>query len=151
MNNIKLNWQCKPFNELTAAELYQILQLRSRVFIIEQQCNYLDEDGKDYKSHHLMAWDNDCLAAYARLIPAAIAYPEASIGRVITSSKYRATGIGKKLMAKSINEVYKHFGKQPIRIGAQLYLKRFYENFGFVTCSDEYMEDNILHIEMLKS
>lgn len=146
---MSLNWTYKSFDELSKLELYTILKLRSEVFIIEQHCNYQDVDGKDLKCHHLMAWDGDNLVAYTRILPPGISFAEASIGRVLTSPRYRRIGAGITLMQKSIEKVYETYGKQPIRIGAQLYLKKFYESFGFVKDSDEYLEDEIPHIEML--
>jgi len=146
---MNLNWTYKSFDELSKLELYTILKLRSEVFIIEQHCNYQDVDGKDLKCHHLMAWDGDNLVAYTRILPPGISFVEASIGRVLTSPKYRGIGAGITLMQKSIKKVYETYGNQHIRIGAQLYLKKFYESFGFVKDSDEYLEDEIPHIEML--
>lgn len=147
---MNLIWTYKHFDELSKLELYTILRLRSEVFIIEQHCNYQDIDGKDLKCHHLMAWDGDELAAYTRIVPPGLSFAEASIGRVLTSSKYRGMGVGITLMQKSIEKVYETYGKQPIRIGAQLYLQKFYESFGFVQCSEMYLEDEIPHICMIK-
>ncbi len=147
----QLEWQLKKFNELSVAELYAILQLRNEVFVLEQNCPYQDADNKDQKSLHFMGWDGDTLVAYTRIIPQGISYTEASIGRVVTSSKYRGTGAGRQLMQLSISNTFQQFNCTAIKIGAQLYLKRFYESLGFVQCSNEYLEDNIPHIEMLLS
>ncbi len=144
-----LNWTYKSFEELTKLELYTILRLRSEVFIIEQHCNYQDVDGKDLKCHHLMAWDGDVLVAYTRIVPPGVSFKETSIGRVLTNSKYRGIGAGITLMEKSIEKAYETHGKQAIRIGAQLYLQKFYESFDFVKDSDVYLEDEIPHIEMV--
>ena len=146
-NNI--NWICKSFADLTVPELYSILQLRNEVFVVEQNCIFQDADDKDQLSFHLMGWLDDRLAAYARLVPAGVAYMEASIGRVVTFPKMRKSGIGRDLMQQSIEQIQSRWGKQPIRIGAQFYLKRFYESFGFQQCSDIYLEDNIEHIQMI--
>lgn len=146
---MQLNWVYKPFNELTTNELYAILQLRSEVFVVEQNCVYLDVDGKDKKSAHLMAWDGHNLAAYTRLVPAGISFVEASIGRVITSPSYRGLGIGITLMEKSIVHALQTYHTNKIRIGAQLYLKKFYEGFGFVAEGEEFIEDGIPHVEMM--
>ena len=142
-------WNCKAFNELTVQELYAVLQLRIEVFVVEQNCVFQDADNKDQKSWHVMGWDGAVLAAYTRLVPAGISYPEVSIGRVVTSPKMRQTGLGRELMKRSIEQVYRIWNQQPIRIGAQLYLKKFYESFGFQQCSEVYLEDNIDHIEMI--
>jgi ElaA protein len=144
-----LNWICKPFTELSLKELYAILQLRNEVFVVEQNCVFQDADDKDQLCWHFMGWVNDQLAAYTRLVPMGISYAEASIGRVVTFPKMRKSGIGKELMERSIQMIFQLWGKQPIRIGAQVYLKRFYESFGFQQCSNIYMEDNIEHIQMI--
>lgn len=144
-----INWVCRPFNELSVKELYALLQLRSEVFVVEQNCVFQDMDNKDQLSVHLMGWHGDLLACYTRLVPAGISFDEMSIGRVVTSPKMRKSGAGRLLMQKSIETCYQLFGEGPIRIGAQLYLKRFYESFGFQQSSDVYLEDGIEHIEML--
>lgn len=145
-----IDWHLKKFDELTALELYTILRLRSEVFVVEQTCAYQDMDNKDLYCHHLLGWHGDQLVAYTRLVPPGISYPQPSIGRVVTSPQARGTGAGRLLMNKSIDETEKLFGKQPIRIGAQLYLQQFYESLGFVQSSDEYDEDGIPHIEMIR-
>jgi ElaA protein len=142
------NVTCKAFDDLTPHELYEIMRLRNEVFVLEQLCVYQDADNKDQRSHHLMIKDNDKLIAYARLLPPGVSYPEMSIGRVISSPEYRRKGAGRLLMQKAIEGCHELFGEGPIRIGAQLYLKKFYESFGFVQAGDMYLEDNIEHIEM---
>jgi ElaA protein len=146
-----INWQLKKFDELSLHELYAILQLRNEVFAIEQNCVYPDLDNKDQPALHFMGWNNDKLIAYTRIIPPGKAYPEPSIGRVVTSATVRGEGIGKLLMEKSIEHIYHLFGTIPIKISAQLYLKKFYEDFGFLASGDAYPEDGIDHIEMVKS
>lgn len=144
-------WTLKPFAALTATELYAILQIRNEVFIVEQDCPYQDLDNKDQRCHHLMAWQGEKLVAYTRLVPRGVSYEEyMSIGRVVSSPACRRTGIGKELMHRSIDACYALFGKAPVRIGAQLYLKKFYEDFGFVQTGEMYLEDGIEHIEMTK-
>jgi ElaA protein len=144
-----ITWILKSFNDLTPHELYAILQLRIEVFMIEQKCLFQDADDKDQACYHLMGWENNVLAAYTRLVPADASFKEISIGRVVTSSQFRNAGLGKDLMQQSIDSIWKLWGKQPIRIGAQLYLKSFYESLGFKQVSDIYLEDDIEHIEML--
>ena len=127
------------------------MQLRNEVFVVEQTCAYQDADNKDQNSWHLMGWQNDKLIAYTRLLPPGIAYAEEpSIGRVVTSPSARGGGIGRKLMEKSIAELYKLFGETSIKIGAQLYLLKFYTSLGFQQTGDVYLEDNIEHVEMVK-
>ena len=143
-------WTLKPFDKLTAKELYYILQLRNEVFIVEQNCPYQDLDNKDLYAFHLMGMKENKLLAYSRLLAPGISYSESSIGRVVSSPAARKTGIGKKLMKESILQIENVFQTDSIRIGAQLYLKNFYESFGFIQDGDPYLEDNIPHIIMLR-
>jgi len=143
-----ISWIVKKFEELTAVELYAILRLRSEVFVVEQDCVFLDMDNKDQYCYHLMGHKAGILVAYTRLVPPGISYPEASIGRVVTSPVARGGGTGKVLMEKSIEEAERLFGQTAIKIGAQLYLQKFYQSLGFEQSSDIYDEDGIDHIEM---
>ena len=148
---MQFSYKVRSFGDLDPAELYAILRLRNEVFVVEQNCVFQDADNKDQPSHHLMGWDNNMLVAYSRIVPLGIAYDSfPSIGRVVTSPKTRRTGMGKILMHQSIEELQKLFGESSIKLGAQLYLKKFYESFGFVQSSDVYMEDGIPHIEMIR-
>lgn len=142
-------WKCKTFDELSPYELYAILRLRSEVFVVEQNCVYQDMDDKDPDCYHLCGWNNDMLFVYTRLVPAGVSYDEPSIGRVVTSPATRGTGAGRELMKKSIQQLHELWGVQPIRIGAQAYLKNFYESLGFAQTSEIYLEDEIPHMEML--
>ena len=145
-----MNWLLKSFQELSRDELYAILRLRSEVFVVEQDCVFLDLDDKDQLCHHLSGWNGDILVAYSRLVPPGLSYTECSIGRVVTSPGERKRGTGKALMQKSIEEVYNIYGPGPIRLGAQHYLKKFYESFGFWQTGPVYLEDGIEHIEMIR-
>ena len=144
-----LNWEYKHFTALTNKELYAILDLRNKVFVVEQQCVYLDTDQKDLDCWHLCGWQNNVLVAYARIIAPGISYEVASIGRVITHLDFRKLGYGKELMTKAIEKTNAQFNVNTIKIGGQLYLEKFYNNLGFQTCSEAYMEDGIPHIEMV--
>lgn len=144
-----IQWVIKAFEELTPHELYSIIRLRNEVFVVEQQCVFQDADNKDQESYHLMYWQDDQLIAYCRLLPPGLAYNEMSIGRVVSSPAARGTGAGRELIAIAIEQCYKYFGRGPIRIGAQLYLKKFYASFGFVETGEVYLEDGIEHIEMV--
>jgi len=145
-----MNWICKKFDELTLHELYAILQLRNIVFIIEQNCVYPDMDDKDQLSFHFMGWEEKKLVAYTRLIPPGIYYTDhPAIGRVVTSPDVRKSGIGRELMKRSIQKSQELFNYSSVKIGAQLYLKKFYESLGFEQTSEIYLEDGIEHIEML--
>jgi ElaA protein len=148
---MQIQWLLKKFEELTPYQLYAILQLRNEVFVVEQNCVFQDADDKDQNSYHLMGFQNNKLVAYTRLVPAGLIYDQVSIGRVVTSTSVRKEGTGRALMHQSIEFIYSVFGKQPIKIGAQLYLKKFYESFGFEQVSDVYLEDGIEHIYMIKN
>ncbi|RBL94179.1 GNAT family N-acetyltransferase [Chitinophaga flava] len=150
-NEYFMNWEIKPFAELTVDELYDVLRLRAEVFVVEQQCPYQDLDNSDQKALHLMGRNAEGqLLAYTRLFAPGIKYAEASIGRVVTSQLGRGTGIGRQLMEQSIATVESVYGKGAIKIGAQQYLQRFYTSLGFEQTSDTYMEDGIPHIEMVR-
>ena len=147
---MRLSWTCKPFDKLTPFELYDMLRLRSEVFVVEQNCVFLDMDNKDQIAYHLLGYNGDDLIASTRLLDKNTVYELMSVGRVVTSPKYRGTGAGKALMEESIKRCFQLFGDGDIKIGAQLYLKKFYESFGFKQSSDVYLEDDIEHIEMIK-
>jgi ElaA protein len=147
---VLLHWVLKHFNELTPHELYYIIQLRNEVFVLEQNCIYQDADNKDLKAYHFMGFDDQGqLMAYTRLLPQGVSYKEMSIGRVVTHADVRKLGAGKELMKRSIKNCYELFGKEDIRIGAQLYLLQFYNSLGFEQSGEVYLEDGIEHIEMI--
>lgn len=146
-----IEWQIKLFNDLSPEVLYSIMRLRQEVFVVEQNCPYVDADGKDFHSYHLTGFMNNELVAYARLVFPGISYDEVSIGRVVTSIKHRRKEFGKKLMQKAIEEIERLYGKVPIRIQAQQYLKKFYEGFGFTGTGEPFLEDGIPHIIMVRS
>jgi len=146
-----LHWTTKPFAALTTADLYTLLQLRSEVFVVEQACAFQDLDGHDQAAYHLLGYtEAGELAAYARLFAAGRSYAQASIGRVVTAPRHRRAGLGRQLLSQAIAQCDELFGAQPIKIGAQLYLKAFYESFGFVQQGEGYLEDGIPHIYMLR-
>ena len=140
----------KSFNEFSIYELYAVLQLRNEVFIVEQNCPYLDLDGKDQDSYHLLYYVDDQLAAYTRLLPARLSYDEPSIGRVITAPSFRGIGLGRLLMEASIQGCYEKFGVCGIRISAQYHLSKFYQSLGFAEIVEVYDEDGIPHIQMFR-
>jgi ElaA protein len=147
---MNLTHTVKAFADLSAQELYEILRLRSEVFVVEQNCVFLDQDDKDQSCYHLSLFYNGKLAAYSRLVPAGISYEEVSIGRVITSATHRGTGLGRELMNLSIQNCEALFGRKTIRIGAQTYALPFYTSLGFTSEGEVYDEDGIEHIEMLR-
>lgn len=145
-----LNIIVKTFNELTTAELYAILQLRSEVFVVEQDCVYQDVDGKDQKAIHVIGFKNDAVVAYTRIFKAGNYFNEASIGRVVVSPKTRKDGYGVEIMKASIQAVEDKYNETAIRISAQKYLLKFYTSLGFTVVGDEYLEDGIPHMNMIK-
>lgn len=144
-----MNWHVKEFNQLTTKELYEILKVRAEVFVVEQQCIFQDLDSKDEVSFHLFIEDNSEIVAYLRILPPNISYSEAAIGRVLTKAEHRKKGISRKLVQNAINFVTDSLGEQTIRISAQAYLLKFYNDLGFESVSEVYLEDGIEHIEML--
>lgn len=146
-----LDIQTKIFNQLNTKELYDLLQLRSEVFVVEQDCVYQDIDGKDQKALHILGYKEDKLVAYTRIFQQGDYFEEASIGRVVVKENQRQFGYGYNIMNASIEAIEKYFKTLEIRISAQTYLKKFYNNLGFKEVGEEYLEDGIPHINMLKS
>jgi len=145
-----LTWRCLPFDAMQARTLYALLRLRSEVFVVEQQCVFLDMDDADADCLHLLGERNGQLVASARLVPPGLKYPEASIGRVVTAPGARGGGLGHQLMAEAVRVLCALWGPQPIRIGAQAHLQAFYRQHGFEPDSPIYVEDGIDHVEMLR-
>lgn len=142
-------WKIKSFDELSNIELYEILKARSEVFVVEQTCPFLDIDGKDSDCYHIYLEDKNEILAYARILPKGVAYKEASIGRVIVSINHRVHGYGRTLMSKSIEFIINNLHENEIKIQAQSYLCKFYGSLGFKPISDEYLEDDIPHVDMI--
>ena len=147
---ISLSWQCCSFESLTAHQLFDILKLRQDVFVLEQHCLYPDIDVKDKISHHLMGYHQQQLAAYLRIVPPDVSYEYPSLGRVVIAESARQGGCGRQLVAQGIKAINGLYPGQVIRIGAQTYLSRFYQSFGFQAVSEPYDEDGIEHILMDK-
>lgn len=150
-----VQWRCLPFAAMSADTLYRLLRLRSEVFVVEQNCVFLDMDGLDAQCMHLLgevisADGTISLQASTRLVPPGVAFEEASIGRVVTAPAARGGGIGHTLMAESVRQLIALWGAQPIRIGAQAHLERFYNRHGFVSDNKPYIEDGIPHLEMIR-
>ncbi len=149
---LNLTWRCLPFDALHARNLYALLQLRTEVFVMEQNCVFQDMDGADAQCFHLLGERTDgTLAAYARLVPAGLKFTEASIGRVVTLPAARGGGLGHVLMREAVQALHGLWGVQPIRIGAQARLEAFYRQHGFEPASEIYIEDGIDHIEMVRA
>lgn len=139
----------KTFNQLTIQQLYGMLQLRSEVFVVEQNCVYQDIDGKDQSALHVLGYKNEKLVAYTRLFKAGDYFNEASIGRVVVSKNERQHKYGNAIMIASIKAIKKYFNETTIKISAQVYLNTFYTNLGFNAEGEEYLEDGIPHVAML--
>lgn len=145
-------WDFRAFDELDVSALYTLLRLRSEVFVVEQRCVFQDMDDADQQAMHLLGWDGQGrLGAYARCFGPGVKFAEASIGRVITAGHVRDSGAGHGLMREVIARLHGHWGRQPVRIGAQERLRAFYEQHGFAAASAPYDEDGIPHIEMLRA
>lgn len=141
---------CKHFQDLSLEELYQCMYLRQAVFVVEQDCPYIDADGRDQESWHLMGWHEGQLVAYARLLPPDVSFKGyASIGRVVTAAKVRKWGLGRQLMQLANQIIQEKAPNIPVKLSAQSYLIRFYESLGYETKGQEYLEDGIPHIAMI--
>ena len=146
-----MEFQIKLFSELNTTELYQILQLRSEVFVVEQDCVYQDIDFKDQKALHVFGFKNDKVVAYTRIFKPGDYFKNASIGRVVVAEKERKFGYGHLIMKASISAIKNNFKVDEITISAQKYLKKFYETHQFKQVGEEYLEDGIPHIRMDKN
>ncbi|PHI21056.1 GNAT family N-acetyltransferase [Lewinellaceae bacterium SD302] len=146
-----IDWTTKSFQQLTVAELYELLALRAEVFVVEQDCVYQDLDGKDQESLHLLGYENGQLIAYARILDKGLSYPDyASIGRVVTSPAARGRAIGYELMREADHSLVANYGAQSVKISAQAHLQGFYGKLGYVGVGEEYLEDGIPHRAMVK-
>lgn len=144
-----MNWIVKSFSELTTEELYEILKLRNDVFIVEQNCPYLDIDGKDKESYHLFLKDRNKIVAYLRILKKGVSYKEPSIGRVLVKNDYRRKSISREMLLKGISFIENNLKEKEIKIQAESYLENFYSSLGFKKLSDSYLLDNIPHIDMI--
>jgi len=151
VNNTNLNFKTYAYADLTKQQLYQVLKLRQIVFIVEQECAYLDMDAKDFDSLHVLAYnDDEELLAYARLLPKAVSYPDyVSVGRVVTSPKVRGQRLGYSLMEFCMQELKRLWPSEGVKLQAQSYLLDFYKSFGFSPVGEEYLEDDIPHTDMV--
>jgi len=148
---MELSFIWSRMDAMSALDLYEILQARAAVFVVEQNCPYQDADGVDLQSWHLCVRSGGELAAYARVVDPGVNYVQPSIGRVLTLQKFRSLNIGRALVAEAIRFSEATFSGQDIKIGAQAYLQRFYESLGFRAVSDLYDEDGIPHMKMLRA
>ncbi len=145
-----LNWQIKHFNDLSLTEFHDIVALRIKVFVVEQDCPYQELDGKDKKSYHLLCRNEQGdLVGTFRILPPGVSYEEASIGRVVLDEAYRGAKNGHAMMREAIAFINKEFNRENVRISGQKYLEKFYVRHGFVSTGKEYLEDGIPHVEMI--
>jgi len=148
MPALSLSFRCLNFQDLSKEDLYRLLRLRAEVFIVEQQCPFQDLDNADQESLHVLGELNGELVCYARLLPAGVKFPAASIGRVVSAQSVRRDGFGRALMGFCLHSCREHWPQTTISISAQSYLEKFYQSFGFVTVRGPYPEDGIPHLEM---
>lgn len=142
----------RSFHQLSATELYSLLRLRCEVFVVEQQCPYLDIDGRDLEADHLLAWGAaDRLSGYLRVLPPAQTVGAAQIGRIVTAPDERGTGLGRWMLQEALRFIAQQHGGVSVKLSAQVYLERFYAGFGFRRSSGDYSEDGILHCDMVRS
>jgi ElaA protein len=139
----------KPFNSLSVNELYQILQLRSQVFVVEQNCIYQDIDAKDDFAWHVLGKDGDKIIAYLRFFKSGDYFESSSIGRVVVADRHRKKGLAKMLMQEAMTYLFEHLNEKKITLSAQTYLTQFYNNLGFCQVGEGYLEDGIPHIKMV--
>lgn len=139
----------KKFDELTTKELYKILRLRSEVFVVEQNCVYQECDNKDYRAYHVYFEEGEEILAYLRILQRGVSYDEISIGRVVVSKSHRGKQLGRAIMVKAMEFIEDELKEDAIRLSGQVYIKEFYKSLGFKQVSEEYLEDDIPHVEML--
>lgn len=144
-----MNFTLKTFEQLTNTELYNILKVRTEVFVVEQNCPYLEVDGKDVQSYHLFKEENGKIIAYLRILPPGVSYEELSIGRVLVKKEYRGKKLAQQMMDQALQFIHYELKEKTIKIQAQAYLHNFYASFGFKVISETYLDDNIPHIDML--
>lgn len=143
-----MNLDIKKFDDLTTREIYEILKVRSEIFVVEQDCVYNDEDGKDLESVHIMIKEGNNIQAYLRVIKPGISYDNPSIGRVLVVDEERGKGLAKKIVQAGIDYIINNWGEKKITIAAQDYLRKFYGSMGFEVVSEVYLEDGIPHVDM---
>lgn len=144
-----MEFYLKQFEELSLEELYDILAVRTEIFVVEQNCPYQDSDRLDQQCYHLFATDSDQVVAYLRILPPGLTFKAASIGRVLVKESYRSNGLARPMMQRAIDFIFEEMQEDNIQISAQTYLKDFYVSLGFEAISELYLEDGIPHIDMV--
>ena len=148
---ISLRWAWYAWAELTPDVLYQVLRLRSAIFVVEQDCVFPDMDGRDPQCEHLCGWRGNELTAYLRLVPPGVRTPEVALGRVVVAQSARGTGLGRAVMLEGLARCAQRYPGQPVKVSAQQHLEAFYNSLGFATVSEAYLEDGIWHVDMCRS
>jgi ElaA protein len=143
-----MDWKTAHFDELSTSELYAALRLRQEIFVVEQNCVYLDADGLDQNAVHILCWQQGELMACLRALAPGVSYPQSSLGRIVVSPLARGLKLGLELVERGIAYNLETWPESDIRIGAQAYLEAFYSSLGFVVDGDSYIEDGIKHIHM---
>ncbi len=143
-----MNLTIKTFNKLNLKELYDALQLRADIFVVEQNCVYNDLDGNDHLAYHLFALEDEQLVGYARLLPQGTRFKHTSIGRLVVHKDYRFKGLARQIMNEAAQWIFDNWQSEVVQISAQKYLKAFYQSLGYAIISDEYLEDGIPHLKM---
>ncbi len=149
-----MKWQVKKFDQLDTGELYELLKLRVDVFVVEQNCPYpeIDEKDRHEETRHLLGKDQkDRIVAYLRILPKGLSFEQISIGRVVVAPDYRDKGISHEMIKTALGTIETVWPGELIKIGAQVYLKNFYEIYGFIPVSNSYLEDGIPHIDMVRT
>jgi len=146
-----VDWHWCRLAQLNVVQLYTLFAAREAVFVVEQTCAYQELDGLDLDAEHLIGWSGQDVAAYLRVLGPGIRFEEPSIGRVLTTQNFRSLGLGREMMNRALAHIDQQFNGAAVRISAQAHLQPFYSSFGFATASEQYMEDGIPHLEMLRS
>ncbi|HKE96262.1 MAG TPA: GNAT family N-acetyltransferase [Povalibacter sp.] len=146
-----ITWQWCTLDELPARRMYAVFAAREAVFVVEQACAYQELDGLDLEAQHLVGWDGSEVAAYLRVLDPGTRFAEPSIGRILTTSRFRGSGLGRELVSLSLARLDERFPARNVRISAQAHLERFYASYGFAVVSEPYLEDGIPHVEMLRA
>lgn len=147
---MNIEWQWCRLADLSIEQVYAVLAAREAVFVVEQTCPYQELDGKDLEADHLVGWSDGEVAAYLRVLGPGVRFVEPSIGRVLTTRAFRGTGLGRTMMQLALKRIDERFAHPPVRISAQFHLQPFYSSLGFRTDSEQYLEDGIPHVEMLR-
>jgi ElaA protein len=148
---MEYRWQIGTFDELGNHDLYALLRLRQEVFVVEQDCIFRDMDGLDQEAVHMLCWRSSELLAYLRCLKPGLGFAESSLGRIVVSPAGRGLQLGRELLQRGIDHNRQRWPDSAIQIGAQAYLEAFYKSLGFVPVGDEYIEDGIAHLHMIKS